>query len=299
MKQRAHRRRSHHGRRQPSVKRHHGRLHTHTNNKEREKGEENAGAGVGREKPPRLEPFARRKGRRPDRCDQQGLPRDQRVDEIGSPSSDRGVSAIVHHQRVRRQRQHLVEHEERREVAGERDPDRGRQAHGEARKIACLVRIVPGAHVANRIDRCDDPESGRHQRKEQAERVDAQVQGQSRHEPERFGFDGAAVENDREHGRDQHELHGGGYKGAGFTCRWAIADEADDHGGEQRDENREQRSVHHNSGSAASMTPVTIARLNSPRSSTVMPSTTTGTSIPIGTSNTRARRTCVSRTGAK
>ena len=79
---------------------------------------------------------------------------------------------LVGDQRIGRERQRLVEQEQREQVLGERDPDRAAERHGEADVESRLARLVVGAHVADRVDRVDDPQRGGDEREQHAERLD-------------------------------------------------------------------------------------------------------------------------------
>ena len=100
--------------------------------------------------------------------------------EIDAPAAARGVGAVMRDERVGDQRQQLVEDEQREQVAGERDAHRRRQREREADVKARLVHFAVAAHVADRVQRVDDPQARRDQREQHAQRLDLQGDGQAR-----------------------------------------------------------------------------------------------------------------------
>ncbi len=79
---------------------------------------------------------------------------------------------MVRHQRERAEREHLVEGEEREEVRRERHAHHRSYGHREEEVEPGLVLLVMAPHVADRIERRDDPQEGGDQREQQPERLD-------------------------------------------------------------------------------------------------------------------------------
>ncbi len=92
--------------------------------------------------------------------------------EIQSPGRPRLFGATVGDQRIGHQRQHFVEQKEREQVAGERDAHGGGDGEREADVEDGLARFPVRSHVADRIERIDDPQAGGDHREEHAERLD-------------------------------------------------------------------------------------------------------------------------------
>ena len=98
--------------------------------------------------------------------------------EVPSSSSSRGARRaspprrLVVDQRIGRERQRLVEQEQREQVLGEGDADGAAERDREADVEGGLARLGVGPHVADRIDRVHDPQRPSDQREQQAERLD-------------------------------------------------------------------------------------------------------------------------------
>ena len=184
VQQRAHRRGRHHRRRQPAVERHERGLADaeHVEHQQHgggpladRAGEDSARAEV---EGPRLHPGPE------DREELQQDRRRQQDAEIGPARTPRLLAAAVGHQRVGRERQRLVEEEEREHVAGEGDADGAGERDREADVVAGLVLLLVGADVADRIDRRRDPEEGRDQREQHPQRLEREGDRQARHDVE-------------------------------------------------------------------------------------------------------------------
>ena len=81
--------------------------------------------------------------------------------EINAATIARLVIALVRDEREGRQRQHFIEDEEREQVRRIGDADRRRDGDGEAHEEASLMLLVVPAHIADRIERINDPEPRR------------------------------------------------------------------------------------------------------------------------------------------
>ena len=93
--------------------------------------------------------------------------------------------AVVRDQRIGDQREHFVEQEQREQVGGEGDADRRGERQREADVEARLVRLAVAAHVADRVQRVDDPQPGGDQREQHAQRLDLERERQARQQLER------------------------------------------------------------------------------------------------------------------
>ena len=126
--------------------------------------------------------------------------------QVHASAATRLVGAVMRDQRVRDQRQHLVEQEQREHVAGHGDAHRGRQCQREADVEARLRVLVVGSHVADRIQRVDDPQSRRDQREQHAERFDLEGHrqpGQHLEQRDCRPRTGENVRQQREHAQQQ------------------------------------------------------------------------------------------------
>ncbi len=79
-------------------------------------------------------------------------------------------------ERIRGQREHLVEQEQRDQVARERDAHGRRQRDGEHDVEAGLVPLLVAPHVADRVQRIDDPQARGEGREQHPEGLDAERQ---------------------------------------------------------------------------------------------------------------------------
>jgi len=169
-----HRRRRHHGVRQPGVGGHQRRLADAVGVEEEERDEERRrGFRVHGEEP------ARRELRRPGDREGPGDRGEEKADrgahqdaEVDAAPALRVFVALVGDEREGRERQDLVEDEQRKEVRGVGDAERRADGDGEAHVKARLPRLVVAAHVADRIDRIDEPEPRGDQAEHRAEGLD-------------------------------------------------------------------------------------------------------------------------------
>jgi hypothetical protein len=108
----------------------------------------------------------------PDDADQQYRPAGEGVAEIDVAGAQRLVGAAVHHQRIGRQRQQLVEQEKREQVAGEGDAHgRGDAQAEEAEKARAVRRAL---EVADGVDGGEQPQHRRQRHEQHGQRVGAQ-----------------------------------------------------------------------------------------------------------------------------
>ena len=179
MEQGADRGRRHHRRRQPRVQRHDRRL-ADSEDVESEQDAADPAAGLALENAAGGE--VDRAGQDPGRHDcwqQQDRRGAEQHDEIDSARPDGFGVGLVRDERIGRQRQRLVEQEQREQVLGEGDGHGGAERHCKADVVRCLARLVVGAHVADRIDRGDDPEGRGYDSEQESERLDLEGQGEA------------------------------------------------------------------------------------------------------------------------
>ena len=158
MQQCADRRRRHHRGRQPEMQRHHRRL-ADAEHVEKEQSGNDRRADIGRENA--AGPEIERSGENPggdDRRQKQQEGRAEQKHEINAAGANGFFVPFVGDQWIGRERQRLVEQKQREQILGERDPDRAAERHGETDVESRLARLVVGAHVADRVDRIDDPQ---------------------------------------------------------------------------------------------------------------------------------------------
>jgi hypothetical protein len=84
----------------------------------------------------------------------------------------------VRHQRIGRDRQHFIEDEQGQQVGRERHAHGRHQRNRETGIEPGLVLLVVAAHVADRIDRIDDPQSRGKCSKQHAQRLYLEGDGQ-------------------------------------------------------------------------------------------------------------------------
>ena len=176
---------------------------------------------------------------------QQALAGSQGIRQVLPPRRERFGVTVVHDQGIRGQGQELVKHKEGQEVGRKRHAHRGRQGHGKTRAIAGLMRILAGPHIPDRIQRGEDPQPGREQRKEQAKRVGAQLQGEPWQQRHIRGVHALARDHGWEQRQDQQELHTSSEHCPGVAEGGPPPGAQDQTGREQRDQDRQQGTVRH------------------------------------------------------
>ena len=102
--------------------------------------------------------------------------------EVDPSRPPRLGGAGVGHERVGGQRQRLVEDEQGDEVVRERDPHGGPDGDREAGVEPRLVLLVMRPHVADGVDRGDEPQEPRHHREQHPERLDHQLERDPGHQ---------------------------------------------------------------------------------------------------------------------
>ena len=151
----------------------------------------------------------------------------------------------MHHQGIGSQRQHLVEQEKGNKIAGEGDAHGGGQAHRERGEIPGLVGVMPGPHIADRIDGGENPQAGSQEGKDEAEQVGAQLQRPAGQQLEVAGLNNPAGQHRRQHGDNQQELDGGSNEGPAFAQIRVPVRKQDRPGGEQRNQHGQERVMGH------------------------------------------------------
>ena len=186
-----------------------------------------------------------------------------------------------------RQRQCLVEHEEGEEIAGKGDTDRRCDGDGKEGEEPGLVRLVVTAHVADRIDRRDDPQAARHEREGDAQRLDGELEREAgdRLRDDQFG-NRAAVPGDD--GQNDEEDRAAG-KTQPFPDVGPAVSREDGPGGDERHDKgeRQHQSCHGappRSRAAVSATP-TVRSVETPRTIQSAHRTTAGINSMAGASS--------------
>ncbi len=194
VQQRADRRRRDHRRRQPAMERHQRRL-ARAEGEQREQDDELAAVDRSGEDPARREFQRAGPPPRPGQAEQEHPDRRGQQDtEVNAPRSSRLFRAVVRHERVRREREDLVEQEQRQQVARQSDAHRGGDGDRETDVEPRLRTLVAPAHVADRVERGDDPQERGDQREQQSQRLQRQRQRQAGEHVDQLDLDRAAAE---------------------------------------------------------------------------------------------------------
>ncbi|MCY1301617.1 hypothetical protein D9M70_512400 [compost metagenome] len=114
---------------------------------------------------------------------------------------------MVVDERIGHEAQHLVEDYQREQIGSKRTTDGGCETGGKAGEEAGLRVLVQVSHVADGIDRRDDPQKRGDGGKHHAERVDPESEVDPRQDLEQAQFDCAARQHDGRH-RDYDREHG-------------------------------------------------------------------------------------------
>ena len=111
------------------------------------------------------------------------------------------------HQRVRDERQSFIEQKQREEIGGEGHANRGGKSQSETGEVTCLRVLIERTHVADRIERRQDPEDRSSGGKEKAERIYAKRQVDAWENSEEHDFRHAAGDDIRNHRSYKGEQH--------------------------------------------------------------------------------------------
>ncbi len=295
MQERADRGRGDHRRRQPAVERHHRGLADPEQVERHQHRHHPVGCSAG-ENPARDEvEAAGRDPGEPDR-EQQGPDRGPEQDAEIDPARAPGLlGAAMGHQRIGADRQHLVEHQKRQHVAGEGDAHGRGQREREEGVEAGLVGLVMAAHVADRIDRGQDPEQARDQREADAQRLGGEGEAEARQHLDQTHLRPLARDHRRQHEQHQREQAGRGDQRHGLAQVGPGAGQPDQ---QRADHRRRQRQQHRGAGAhdagpisaraAASARPMVQLELT-PNTMQAPARNTSGSSIPSGASRTASR----------
>ncbi len=204
-----HRRRRDHGVRQPGMRRHQRRLADAENIKPHQHpGDRRDGVGMSGQNSADRKIGGAGDGVGPcDRRQQQADGGGHQHAEINASAKPRLFIPVMGDERESRQRQHFIENEEREQVRRESDPHGGGNRHCEAHEKACLMRFAVPAHIADGIDRIDDPQPARNHREHGAERLCFKCERQAADHVEQFDRRARAAghrRKDLDRKREQH-----------------------------------------------------------------------------------------------
>ncbi len=210
MQQRADRGGRHHRGRQPAVERHQGGL-ADAEDVEGQEDRQQPAAHPLRQDAARLEVEAAGQdvgqGDRQDQEAQRGAEQEAQIDPPGPARLGR---AAMGDQRIGRQRQGLVEHQEGQKIAGERDAHGAGQRQREAGMEAALLGVAIGAQIADRIDCGRQPQAARDQGEHQPQRLGGQAKLKAwQHLDERLrrALAGRDRRQEVQHQAEQRERH--------------------------------------------------------------------------------------------
>ena len=286
-----HRRGRHHCGRQPPMKRHQRRLADAEHAQRQQPGQARLPEFAGQDTAGREVGGA---GKKPDEHQRRQQEDDRgahQQGEIHAATGARLVGAMVRDQRVGDERQQLVEHEQREQVAGKGDAHRGRKRQCKKDVKARLVRLVVAPHVADRVERIDDPQTRGDEREQHAQRLDPERDLQPRQHGEKLNRGPRATQHhrqQRQHARQQQRGRGecGGFAQVRQAPRQRDQRRARQRH-HQRGENRllgrqHQRSPPISSAAACAAEP-TVKEVSSPKYTVAATSIAAGRPIDQGT----------------
>ena len=128
--------------------------------------------------------------------------------QVRAPALARFRRAVVRDQRVGDQREQFVEDEQREQVRREGDAHRRSEGQREAHVEPRLVSLVIAPHVADGVQRIDDPQSGGDEREQHAQRLDLEGELQPWHHGEQRQFGPRTADDrwqQREHAGEQRD----------------------------------------------------------------------------------------------
>ena len=120
-------------------------------------------------------------------------------------------------ERVGRQRQNLVEDEQGQQVLGEGDADGGRNGHGEEEIETGLVDFMVATHVANSVERCDNPQTRCDQAEQHPQRLDAESQRQAGQHLQQLDGRSTPSHDFGQDRQDHEKSRTAGHQGDGFA----------------------------------------------------------------------------------
>ena len=166
--------------------------------------------------------------------------RGQQDPEVDPTGAHRFFSAMVSDQRVGRQRQYFVKDEDGQQVGGKRDAQCRRDRHRETRVEARLIHLVVASHVADGVDRGDDPQAGGDEAEEHAERLDLEGKPQPRHHLDDMGLGPSAGLNFRHQRHDEAEKNRCRCQAGGLAEIRAAPQQHHDEGADEGQADRDQ-----------------------------------------------------------
>ena len=214
MQQRAHRGRRHHGRGQPGVEGHDGGLGETAQVTEIDRAQQQARGVDAVEQAGGFEiegaghlVSERQPGQ------QEGLGSPHQVDQVAPAAVPGFLVLLVVDQGIGDQAERLVEDDQGEQVGGEGPADGRRQADGETGEEAGLGVLLQAPHVADAVDRGDDPQQGRYGGEHHAQGIHPEGEIHPRQYLEQGDLDGPAREHHGRHGYDDQELDQGRHQG--------------------------------------------------------------------------------------
>ena len=137
----------------------------------------------------------------------------EKGEQIDAAADPRLIGAAMGDERIGGDGEQFVEQEQGEEIGREGDPHRGGDGDREADIERGLPRRLFGAHIADRIDRVDDPQGRGDEGEEHPERLDREGDREPRDDVENGEgrtHAGQDVRKERGHGREQQQRAGKG-----------------------------------------------------------------------------------------
>ena len=182
MQQRRYRRGRDHRVRKPEVERHQRRLADAEDEEQQQRARHNGRDLSGGQQAAidKIETLARHEPGPHDGGEQEADGRAEQREQVDARAALGRRVALVRHQRIGRERQDFVEDEQREQVARHRDAHRAAEGDGEADVEARLVALAVPAHVADGVERVDDPQAAGDHGEQGAERLQLERKGEAR-----------------------------------------------------------------------------------------------------------------------
>ena len=128
----------------------------------------------------------------------------------------------MRHQGISRKCQHFIEDEECEHVGRKGNTHRRGDGDREADVEACLVRLIVSAHVADGVERGDDPETRCNDAKQHAERLNLKSKREAWQDVKPVGRRLRTVEHCLQQSQHDDEECTSGEKADGFPQVWAL-----------------------------------------------------------------------------
>ena len=155
---------------------------------------------------------------------QRGAEEEKKID---AARPDRLGVGLMGDERIGRKRQRLVEQEQREQVFRKSDTDRAAQRYGETDIVGGLPWLVVAPHIADGIDRGNDPEPRGNERKEHSQRLDLEGEREPRHHLDIQGLGAGAGKHGTEQAEHRQEERTGRRKGDGFAQIGSAMEDAE------------------------------------------------------------------------